>query len=122
VGPRLVSVFQHPRKLVTLLGGALLLDLSFVAAFTCSTRAFGGTLAIPALAVVYFAGAIVGSAVPTPGGLGGVEAALAAGLTAAGMDGGLAVSAVLLFRMATFWLPIPFGWASINYLQGKGAL
>jgi len=122
VGPRLVSVFQHPRKLFTLLGGALLLDLSFVAAFTCSTRAFGGTLAIPALAVVYFAGAIVGSAVPTPGGLGGVEAALAAGLTAAGMDGGLAVSAVLLFRMATFWLPIPFGWASINYLQRKGAL
>ncbi len=122
VGPRIVSVFQHPRKLVTLLGGALLLDLSFVGAFTCSTRAFGGTLAIPALAVVYFAGAIVGSAVPTPGGLGGVEAALAAGLTAAGTDSGVAVSAVLLFRLATYWLPIPFGWASINYLQRKGSL
>jgi uncharacterized protein (TIRG00374 family) len=77
---------------------------------------------VPAVAVVYFAGAIVGSAVPTPGGLGGVEAALSAGLVVLGLNPGIAVSSVLLFRLCTYWLPIPFGWASLNYLQRVEAI
>ncbi|MBE3074144.1 MAG: flippase-like domain-containing protein [Actinobacteria bacterium] len=122
VVPRVVAIFQDPRKVVTLFAGALLLDLSFVAALTCATRAFGATPSIPAVAVVYFAGAIIGSAVPTPGGLGGVEAALSAGLVAVGLNPGIAVSSVLLFRLCTYWLPIPFGWASLNYLQRVAAI
>jgi uncharacterized protein (TIRG00374 family) len=122
VVPRVVAVFQDPRKVVTLFSGALLLDMSFVAALTCATRAFGASPSIPAVAVVYFAGAIIGSAVPTPGGLGGVEAALSAGLVAVGLDPGVAVSSVLLFRLCTYWLPIPFGWASLNYLQRVAAI
>ncbi|MCU0265198.1 MAG: flippase-like domain-containing protein [Actinomycetia bacterium] len=122
VVPRIVAVFQRPTKLLTGLGGALLLNAAYCFALLASTKAFGGELTIPAVAVVYLAGAVVGSAVPTPGGLGGVEAALAAGLTAAGMDSGLAVSAVLLYRLVTFWLPIPLGWASLTYLQQKGAI
>jgi uncharacterized membrane protein YbhN (UPF0104 family) len=122
VVPRVIALFQRPAKVATLLGGALLLDMSFVAALTCATKAFGATLSIPTVAVVYFAGAIVGSAVPTPGGLGGVEAALSAGLIAAGAGSSVAVSSVLLYRLATYWLPIPFGWVSLNYLQRAGAL
>lgn len=122
VVPRVVAVFQDPRKVVTLFSGALLLDVSFVAALACATRAFGAEPSIPALAVVYFAGAIIGSAVPTPGGLGGVEAALSAGLVAVGLNPGIAVSSVLLFRLCTYWLPIPFGWASLNYLQRVNAI
>ena len=122
VVPRVVSVFQHPRKVASLFGGALLLDTSFVAALTCATRAFGATPPIATVAVVYFAGAIVGSAVPTPGGLGGIEAALTTGLIAAGTSSGIAVSSVLLYRLATYWLPIPFGWAALNYLQRADSL
>jgi uncharacterized membrane protein YbhN (UPF0104 family) len=51
-----------------------------------------------------------------------VEAALSAGLTATGLAGATAVSAVLLFRMLTFWLPVPAGWAAFSYLQRKQAL
>jgi uncharacterized membrane protein YbhN (UPF0104 family) len=122
VVPRVVAIFQDPRKVATLFSGALLLDLSFVAALTCATRAFGATPSIAAVGVVYFAGAIIGSAVPTPGGLGGVEAALTAGLVAVGVDVSIAVSSVLLFRMCTYWLPIPFGWASLTYLQRVAAI
>jgi len=122
VVPRLVAIFQDPRKVVTLFAGALLLDVSFVAALTCATRAFGATPSIPSVAVVYFAGAIIGSAVPTPGGLGGVEAALSAGLVAVGLNPGIAVSSVLLFRLCTYWVPIPFGWASLSYLQRVAAI
>lgn len=122
VVPRVVAIFQDPRKVVTLFAGALLLDMSFVAALTSATRAFGATPSIPSVAVVYFAGAIIGSAVPTPGGLGGVEAALSAGLVAVGLDASVAVSSVVLFRLCTYWLPIPFGWASLNYLQRAAAI
>ena len=120
--PQVLATFQHPKKLVQLLGGALILDVSFVASLVCATRAFGSDAAIPAVAVVYFAGAIIGSAVPTPGGLGGIEAAMSAGLIAIGVPGGVAVSAVLLYRLATYWLPIPFGWFSLNHLQKVGAI
>jgi uncharacterized membrane protein YbhN (UPF0104 family) len=46
-----------------------------------------------------------------------VEAALTAGLTTAGVPGAVAVSAVLLFRLVTFWLPVPLGWAALNSLE-----
>ena len=48
-----------------------------------------------------------------------MEAALTAGLTAAGVPGAVAVSAVLLFRLLTFWVPVPFGWAALNFLERK---
>ena len=120
--PQVLAVLQHPKKLTQLLGGALLLDVSFVAALVCATRAFGADAPVAAVAVVYFAGAIIGSAVPTPGGLGGIEAAMSAGLIAIGVDSGTAVSSVLLYRLATYWLPIPFGWFSLNRLQKVGAI
>ena len=39
-----------------------------------------------------------------------VVAALVAGLTGVGMASGPAVSAVLTYRLATYWLPIVPGW------------
>ena len=120
--PQVLETFQHPRRLTQLLGGALLLDVSFVAALVCATRAFGVEPEVASVAVVYFAGAIVGSAVPTPGGLGGIEAAMSFGLISIGVDSAVAVPAVILYRLATYWLPIPFGWLSLNRLQKAGAL
>lgn len=120
--PQVLGVFQRPRKLAELIGGALLLDMSFVAALYCSVRAFGAEPAVAAVAVVYFAGAIIGSAMPTPGGLGGIEATMSAGLIAIGVDSGTAVSAVLLYRLVTYWLPIPFGWLSLQRLTSLDAI
>ena len=45
----------------------------------------------------------------TPGGLGFVEAGLAATLAVAGISTGDALVATLVYRMLTFWLPIPLG-------------
>ena len=84
--------------------------------------AFHRSVPIASIAVVYLTGSALGSLIPTPGGLGAVEAALTAGLTAAGLPGAVAVSSVLLFRLLTFWLPVPFGWAALNYLERKQVL
>jgi uncharacterized membrane protein YbhN (UPF0104 family) len=115
--PRLFEVAQDPRKLVEGMGGALLLSLAYVACLATCVAAFGGSVPIAKIGVVYLTGSALGSIIPTPGGLGAVEAALTAGLTAAGVPGGVAVSAVLLFRLLTFWLPVPAGWAALHYLE-----
>ena len=120
--PRLLDVAQRPRKLALGIGGALLLSLSYILCLAACVAAFGRSVPLASIAVVYLTGSAIGSILPTPGGLGGVEAALTAGLTAAGLPGAVAVSAVLLFRLLTFWLPVPFGWAAMSYLEREQAL
>ena len=122
VGPRLITVAQRPTKLIEGIGGILLLNLAFIAVLYASIEAFGGDLSIAVVAVVYLAGATIGQAAPTPGGLGAVEAALTAGLTAAGLDGGIALSAVLLYRVVTFWIPTIPGYWAFTWLTKRGAL
>ncbi|MFJ2033935.1 YbhN family protein [Streptosporangium sp. NPDC087985] len=120
--PRLLDVLQSPRKIFEGFTGTLLLTIFFVAALDASVRAFGGSLSFATVAVVFLAGNAIGSAAPTPGGLGAVEASLTVGLTLSGLPGEVATSAVLLFRLLTFWLPVLPGWASFTYLQRNEAL
>jgi len=120
--PRLLDLAQNPRKLAEGLGGALLLTVAYVLCLAACVRALGGSVPIASVAVVYLTGSALGSAAPTPGGLGAVEVALSAGLTAAGLPGATALSAALLFRLLTFWLPVPVGWVAFNYLQRRHAL
>jgi uncharacterized membrane protein YbhN (UPF0104 family) len=120
--PRLLAVVQQPRKLAEGIGGTLLLTACYILCLAACIRALGGSIPIASTAVVYLTGSALGSAVPTPGGIGAVEAALSAGLTAAGLPGATAVSAVLLFRTLTFWLPVPLGWGALNYLERRNYL
>ncbi len=120
--PRLLDVAQNPRKLAEGLGGALLLTAAYVLCLAASIRAVGGSVPIAAVALVYLTGSALGATAPTPGGLGAVEVALSAGLIAAGLPSATAVSSVLLFRLLTFWLPVPFGWVSFTYLQRRALL
>nr|WP_051468954.1 lysylphosphatidylglycerol synthase transmembrane domain-containing protein [Actinomadura oligospora] len=120
--PRMVDVLQSPRKLATSLGGTLLLTAGFVVCLDASIRAFGGELPWTAVVVVFLTGNALGSAAPTPGGLGAVEGALTLALTISGLPAEIATSAVLLFRLLTFWLPVAPGWAAFAYLQRKEAI
>lgn len=124
VVPRMLDVLQRPQKLLTGIGGMLLLTGCFVMCLDASIRAFGGGEAISyaSIAVVFLAGNALGSAAPTPGGIGAVETTLTLGLIAAGVDNQVAFSAVLLFRVMTFWLPVLPGWISFNFLTRKEAI
>jgi len=117
--PRLLEVAQQPRKLAEGIGGTLLLSASYILCLAACVAAFGRSVPFASIAVVYLTGSAIGSVLPTPGGLGGVEAALTAGLTAAGLPGAVAVSSVLLFRLLTFWFPVPVGWVALSYLERK---
>ncbi len=120
--PRLLEAISRPVRLAVGVGGNLLLTCGYVLALYTSLLAMGAHPPVLGTAAVYLAGNTVGSIAPTPGGLGAVEAVLTAGLTAIGIPAHEAVPAVLLFRVATFWLPIPAGWVSFILLQRTGTL
>lgn len=125
VVPRMLDVLQRPMKLLTGIGGMLLLTGVFVMCLDASIRAFDHghqPLSYASIAVVFLAGNALGSAAPTPGGVGAVEGALTFGLVLAGVPKEVAAPAVLLYRMMTLWLPVLPGWFAFNHLTRKGAL
>ncbi|MFJ6212875.1 lysylphosphatidylglycerol synthase domain-containing protein [Streptomyces sp. NPDC092296] len=121
--PRMLDLLQRPSKLVTGLGGILLLNMAFVTCLYTSIRAFGGSVGIATAAVVFLTANAVGSAVPTPGGVAAIEGALIGALWAlAQVPADIATPAVLLYRILTLWLPVLPGWACFTRLQRKGVL
>ncbi len=108
-----------PVKLGLLFGGSALLTLAYIAGLDASVQAFGGGPGLIVLGAVYLAAAALAAAAPTPGGLGAIEAALVAGLTGVGMAPGPAVSAVLVYRLSTYWLPVLPGWLCWRSLQHR---
>jgi hypothetical protein len=82
-----------------------------------SVAAFGARASIAQVGAVYLVASFIAAASPTPGGLGAIEAATIAGLTSIGISSGPAVSAVLIYRLATYWLPVLPGWYSWRLLQ-----
>ncbi|MGC9440625.1 lysylphosphatidylglycerol synthase transmembrane domain-containing protein [Streptomyces sp. WG5] len=125
VVPRMLDVLQRPQKLVTGIGGMLLLTACFVMCLDASIRAFGDestSISLASVAVVFLAGNALGSAAPTPGGVGAVEATLTVGLIAVGLPKEVAAPAVLLYRLLTLWLPVLPGWLVFNHLTRKEAL
>ena len=70
----------------------------------------------PFLVLLAFAFGAALTMIPfTPGGLGFVEAGLTGALVVAGISAGEAVLATLVFRLMSFWLPMPVG-AGAAYL------
>ncbi len=118
-GSSLKRVAQNPGKMAMLFGGSALITLAYIGAFAASIEALGGGPGIVLVGAVYLGASALAAAAPTPGGLGALEAALIAGLTGVGMPAGPAVSAVLLYRLATYWLPVVPGWLCWRLLQRR---
>ena len=84
------SRYRHPGGVIRLISGTVLLGCSL---------------------------AVSSPPPPHPGGVGAIEALLTAGLTGIGISPGAAVSAVLIYRLATYWLPVLPGWLCLRQLQ-----
>lgn len=117
--PRLLDMAQQPSRLAIGIGGNLVVTVSYVVCLYACVQAFGASPSLPAVTIAYLAGAAVASAAPTPGGIGVIDLALASGLRAVGVDGDVAVSATLLFRLITFWARVPPGWITFRWLQRR---
>jgi uncharacterized membrane protein YbhN (UPF0104 family) len=58
--------------------------------------------------------------IPSPGGIGTAEAALAGGLIAVGVDESTAFAIAVTQRISTFYLPPIWGYVSLRWLSRKG--
>lgn len=116
---QLVDVLTNPKELAFSVFGMLLLNVATGLEFWAALLAFGQmTNPFETLFIFLLANA-VGSAVPTPGGLGGVEAALTFSFGAAGVPAGVALSATLLYRALFYWLRIPLGAVAMRWLDRR---
>jgi uncharacterized membrane protein YbhN (UPF0104 family) len=89
-----------------------------IAVLGVSLRAFGSVVGVPVLVMSYFLGTL-GSLLPLPGGIGGVEGGMIGALAAFGVPGGRAVVGVLAYRAISFWLPTLPGIAGYVALQSR---
>jgi uncharacterized protein (TIRG00374 family) len=110
------DALADPARLSVAFAGSLLLDLANIGALYASVRAFHVQVGLAVIGAVYLAGSAVASAAPTPGGVGAVEAALIAGLTAVGVPTSAAVPGVLVLPRHV-WIPVPPGWLAFTRLS-----
>jgi uncharacterized membrane protein YbhN (UPF0104 family) len=122
VMPRLIWVLGQPSRLLMGIGGNVIMTAGYLAAFAATLAAFGQSLPLTTLAVIYLTGTAIGSAVPTPGGMGGVETALTTGLRTAGIATAAALPTVLIFRVLTLYIRVPIGWVALRHLQKQNAV
>lgn len=100
---------KRPGLLSLALGCSMLLTLANVVSLYCCLHAVHGSGSLALVMLVFSFGVSLGTAVPTPGGLGGFEAGLVAGFVAFGVPAGTALAAALLFRFFSYWLAIIAG-------------
>ncbi|KUO10126.1 hypothetical protein AQJ58_21805 [Streptomyces sp. DSM 15324] len=110
------SVHSCPARAAALWGGSL----AFPVLQAAGLAAVGQALDLPVppahMAVAYLAATVAVALVPTPGGIGSVEAALIVALVAAGGPLALATAVVLTYRVITVWLPLVPGAVTLGAL------
>lgn len=87
-----------------------------IAVLGLAFRAFGTTVSVAVLVMGYFLGTL-GSLLPLPGGIGGVEGGMIGAFAAFGIPGSRALIGVLAYRAISFWLPtLPgiFGYIALR--------
>ena len=113
------AIATEPRKIFYVLAGATLSQLLVIMALGASLHAVGEHASIATLITVNTLAAIIGGAVPVPGGAGVVEAGLIAGLTSAGIPQEQAVAAVFIQRLFTAYLPPIWGWITLAWMRRR---
>jgi uncharacterized protein (TIRG00374 family) len=102
---------------MTVTGLALANWLADAAVLAVSIRATGAAVPWHDLLLVYGSGIAAQSLNITPGGLGVAEGTLSLALIATGLCAGQALAAVLLYRLASFWLVAFTGWLVLLWLR-----
>ncbi|MGW4568858.1 lysylphosphatidylglycerol synthase domain-containing protein [Streptomyces sp. NPDC004561] len=111
-----------PARAAALWGGSLAFAALHSLVLIAVTRAVGLPLPPLQVALLYLAASSAAALLPTPGGLGSLDAALALALTVSGAPAAAAASAVLGYRLLTVWLPLLPGLLVLGVLVRRKAL
>jgi uncharacterized membrane protein YbhN (UPF0104 family) len=111
------DLLLRPRCCAMLIVGCLGVTVGQLLTLQGAVGAVGGHLGWETLLVTLMGSAAARSALPSPGGVGPIEAALVGGLTAVGLGFGAAAAAVAVYRTAGHWLPVMGGMVSARVLR-----
>lgn len=114
------SYRRRPGSLGLALASSMTLTLCNVFCLLSCGYALGFHLPFIDVLLILTLGVGAGAATPTPGGLGGFEAGLAAGFVVYGADPGAALAVALLYRLASYWLPLFVGAGAFVIGQRRG--
>ncbi|MGW7257332.1 lysylphosphatidylglycerol synthase domain-containing protein [Streptomyces sp. NPDC054834] len=116
------AVHARPHRAAALWGGSLGFAALHSLVLIAVTRAVALPLPPARVALLYLAASCAAALLPTPGGLGSLDAALGLALTASGAPAAAAASAVLGYRLLTVWLPLVPGLLVLGMLVRRKAL
>jgi undecaprenyl-diphosphatase len=100
---------RKPGRVTTALLFSFGITMAHSMSLWASAQALDLGITISAAIVVLAVGVLLGAVIPSPGGLGGAEAGLVAGLVAFGMPAASAVAVAILYRLASYWLGFAVG-------------
>jgi glycosyltransferase 2 family protein len=118
----IISYRQRRARLAAALLSSIVLTLANVLCLACCAQALGVNLPFAAALIVFSFGIGASTAIPTPGGLGGFEAGLTAGIAAYHVAGPTALAIALLYRLVSYWLPLVPGGAALIICQRRRLL
>ncbi|MER8030073.1 lysylphosphatidylglycerol synthase domain-containing protein [Streptomyces bauhiniae] len=116
------AVHARPARAAALWGGSLGFAALHCGVVVAVSRAVALPLPAPEVALLYLAASGAAALLPTPGGLGSLDAALVLALATSGAPAETAASAVLGYRMLTVWLPLSPGLLTLAVLLRRKAL
>ncbi|MEU1500695.1 lysylphosphatidylglycerol synthase transmembrane domain-containing protein [Streptomyces sp. NPDC005732] len=116
------AVHAVPARAAALWGGSLAFAALHAAVVVAVAQALGLPLSPARVALAYLVASSAAVLLPTPGGIGTLDAALAVALTLTGAPGGTAASVVLGYRLLTVWLPLVPGLAVLALLARRRVL
>jgi glycosyltransferase 2 family protein len=110
-------VLSNPKKIFEAFLGVLIYYGSNIATLLFSFMAFGVTPPISLIIFAYSASLIFGRITLAPAGIGATEATLILIFLNANLDPNVSLTATLIYRLMSFWLPIPAGFLSYYSLK-----
>ncbi len=117
-----IQIVKHPGQFAALAVVMLATIVTNSTILLLAGHAVNMPIAFDQAILVMSVGVGVGSLLPTPGGVGGVEAGLLAALLVLGFDKTAAGGTVLIYRAATYLQPFIPGFVSYIYLRKKKLL
>jgi uncharacterized membrane protein YbhN (UPF0104 family) len=119
---QLIALKQSPVIVAQLAGIALLILAGYVTILLFSSYALHTRTDFTDALIALSVGVLIGGVLPTPGGIGGVEAGIASSLVLLGYGPAESTSIALLFRAITYWQPLIPGTFAYLYLRKRKLL
>jgi uncharacterized protein (TIRG00374 family) len=111
------ATLKDPMVALKALGASIGTEVLYAAGLATCVLAMGGSIHLGEAIFINVTVSLFAGLMPIPGGVGVAEAGLTAGLTAVGVPTNVAVGAVLVYRLISYYLPPIWGWFSLNWLQ-----